>query len=1384
MKDFSSKSRQNILTIFTVIGLLIIISVYFFIYIPKQENNVHRENFRVLTKISANIDDRVHEYKRYINDRARYSILLSKFSLFSGNEFRKYNPLTHEFSGENKKFDPFNNDYIDAMSKHYIKKLPEVELIYFCPDSCIPSKEILSQKLESKPYDYFLLQRDTCSYDGVKYEYGFTLNMESIKSLIDGDAFTDYFLVRNDKIIFGPEAGLLPDIADSMLSSVSGIKTGKIFSQTVSGADTKLFAQPFQLGSSDNFILCGMINNDVYHHKTRNLSGNIILFILLGLFLILLSLPFIKFLLMSRNERLNISDALFAGITVILGTAVLFLVLLDVYTYCMPARESRNKQLKDLSSAISGNFRNEINSAYRQLQIYDSLIGTPGGERIQANIISLGDSAIYKNSESSEDQDKKKYVIGFNLKPKVYSNFKQVFWTDSTGEQLFKWTTGSGTTPLIQVDERDYFRRVMHNQVWSLPVKGSPGYVIEGLYSWTTGENVAVIAKKSHRRVVYKNDLFGDSVSSTKTSVAAISTVLYSVMDPILPLSSGFCIIDDKGKVIFHSDKKKNLTENFLDECSDKDEIQSSIYSRSPSFFSTDYQNGKYNMYITPIDKLPFYMVTFQDSEYSATSNAETLSLSMILVLGFFAFVCIQVTLLRIIKSKQTLLRSKIFSFNWVWPILEKQGAYQQIVFFLIPLFFLQLVFLHFAGPIETILVFFISSVMIFGFVYLKIDQFTEKGGRKKILQLMSSRINLMVTLTIIVLTIILNFVAFNNIDCFDRFFCFEFLVFAMAVFLLVVKIPIYKLPGFRRSYLLFQLGMLTLVSIVPTFAFFRIAFEKSAEIRIRHGQLELAEELNAKSDELNKSFRITAKDDLHSDIYSRPFYDTRILPSLPKSMRDNALELSPEEDLFSSISVNLTPSYNNIVTKEQYLANPAEDLSWIWKKNGPHSVILDYHDLQRSNNRRVDSLVISSQIPSYKLPSPFGEQGFGLRGTLFWIGVMGCILLLYCFIRFVLRTIFTIDFFKNNEYRKLDISVLKDYFDSTNIFLIGAPYSGKTKWLNENYAAGNKRYTINLVKLKTMEDVAAHVLKCKDADTIFIDHFEYGAKDFSFSRKKLRLFEQLMELEGKRILIISTIHPRMFIDEYPLLPEKENDKKGKTIPASASKAIDDRDRWIKILGGYHKLYFRISGVEENEEAKNDVDGDIIDCECQRSFFLKEKKDFIRQSCKSEKPGHELSDEEIILRIQSLAHVYYNSLWASLSEEEQYIVYDLAQDGLMNLKNREVITMLLNKGIIVYDNMFKLMNESFRNFVLTEVSAADALALERKVKETGTWNYFKTPVILILITLALFIFITQQETFNTIIAFVTTFAAGIPIVFRLLGMLTSMKAAKVPSSPE
>jgi hypothetical protein len=130
-----------------------------------------------------------------------------------------------------------------------------------------------------------------------------------------------------------------------------------------------------------------------------------------------------------------------------------------------------------------------------------------------------------------------------------------------------------------------------------------------------------------------------------------------------------------------------------------------------------------------------------------------------------------------------------------------------------------------------------------------------------------------------------------------------------------------------------------------------------------------------------------------------------------------------------------------------------------------------------------------------------------------------------------------------------------------------------------------------------------------------------------------------------------------------------------------------------------------------------------------------------------------------------------------LTKEEQFIVYDLAQDGLVNPENIESITLLLNKGIIIYDGTLKIMNQSFRNFVLSVVKPEYALRMEA-VSESGSWTIFKVPLILILGCVSIFFFVTQQDAFSNVLAYATTITAGIPLILKLLNSFSSITTSK------
>ena len=66
------------------------------------------------------------------------------------------------------------------------------------------------------------------------------------------------------------------------------------------------------------------------------------------------------------------------------------------------------------------------------------------------------------------------------------------------------------------------------------------------------------------------------------------------------------------------------------------------------------------------------------------------------------------------------------------------------------------------------------------------------------------------------------------------------------------------------------------------------------------------------------------------------------------------------------------------------------------------------------------------------------------------------------------------------------------------------------------------------------------------------------------------------------------------------------------------------------------------------------------------------------------------------------------------------------------------------------------------------------------VNPNGAWKRYKTPLIIFLLATALFIFYTQQETFNILIASITTVTAAIPLVFKLISMISGANINKKP----
>jgi hypothetical protein len=150
--------------------------------------------------------------------------------------------------------------------------------------------------------------------------------------------------------------------------------------------------------------------------------------------------------------------------------------------------------------------------------------------------------------------------------------------------------------------------------------------------------------------------------------------------------------------------------------------------------------------------------------------------------------------------------------------------------------------------------------------------------------------------------------------------------------------------------------------------------------------------------------------------------------------------------------------------------------------------------------------------------------------------------------------------------------------------------------------------------------------------------------------------------------------------------------------------------------------------------------------------------------------GNEFSYSRDLLidEILQKAETYYRSIWSVCSTDEKITLYHLARNGFITPKETETVRMLMRKGLIRKEPRFILLNESFKKFVLTAESAA--VIEQWKRSQPRSWGNIRTPLVTVLIAVALFIFVTQRETFNESVAWISAFVASIPALLKLLNL--------------
>ncbi|MEO1053817.1 MAG: hypothetical protein AAFX87_24480 [Bacteroidota bacterium] len=1432
---FPKFKKRSVLLIMTLLVVLLIFAIYFFGYVRINEQKMIDRGFRVINRLALNISNKEAGYAQYLNyflESIGDSTLKSiKEEVLSGDS-AELAVLTSKLDAVKKEIDQNTNRYasrrLSSEERSLNRKISRLKQLR-TQKSDAKLKEALEQKSQNIPFkphivaisnrlgnfqqyidaepEYLFFQNTFIVQDTVvlkdtvtaKDKIYHVLMKEELADFLssifsDDDFFDEFIMIKNEQIAFQTfKNHITLENADSLIVESKGISSGGAIDIALHHKAYKLILHKVEHDKLDDFYVGGFMEADKFNRQVRQVESVFIIITILALLLLIIIMPTLKLLLMSSIERLYIRNVVMIAGSIVIGTPILLLIIFCIYHFLIVENDQIDNRLENLSNQVS----DSLDCEFRDIIL-----------EMEAHLDATNSAAAF------ESVPKRKYAY-----------YNQLMLLDTVGNIVGFKSTIPGQKPNIPLGERQYFKRINEGDYWQININGNTKPVfLESIISWSDLTEEAAISIPSN---------------NPKYPVIAMATRLNSIMAPVLPAGYGFAIIRSDGEVMFHSNAKKNLRENFIDETDRDPIIRSSTYSRTAAYTSFKYLNANHRGYVRPVNELPIFLITFYNKGYRNSRISEIMTLSLLLLLGCFTAVGLMILVLYFLKYRQSKLKVKEFLFNWVNPFRSK-GDYDKLAFKFVLIFIVLNFFcLTLFSISDKLFVFVVTNAFLMVISHYQLNSNREKKDEKteesKIWAKIGKDRFYVIFMVCVVLVNILHGVFLGIIEL-GKVLLYQLI----SLYLLYISdwlfgeyqnrkkklleafasfrnkssedskagqtnidtvsaanknpdeelgseasaqneqkssVPtetvVFKVPVFKNFIFIW----LIISSVVPMFYIFHAMLDKENEIWTKYDQLSIARSLESKIDELSDQFEVTTPELVSKKVNSGNYLLKASFYNVDRIEID-----SLHFESFDSLLFYLRPNYDNLIIQSKGLVyDSAVDATRKWQYAQNHNQLLfDYKLGKGLKFNHSDHILLSSKVNK---SSPFSTRpSIVFTTVLFIIFIVFAGYLSSKAIEFTTRKIFAVEFsmLKGSKGALYQSNVVTIASMSKNVFVLGLPKSGKSGLIEELKAKWKALYTrkkikiceINVLEINSEEQWNKAIKKASEDtyDKVIVENFEYQFNDHEANEKRLQLLESLLANGGGQIIVNSEIHPQMIGGFYEEKLRDENEAEHHFKYKSA------RNIWRHIFNGFTIVYNPMKPAEEIKLGTKLKDIDkwqkFLCKEIGFGTYLPDLVHLLENYISSLKLKFtEANKEDVVLKIQEAAETYYFGLWSTLSKSERYIIYDLAKDRFANINNGHGIKSLLEKGLLIYDNGLKIMNESFTNFVLTVVDKQEALLMEKEVREKGTWSQVSMILFIIVISAVVFIFFGNPDLFSDFNALLGVFAAVMGLLPRLNNLL-------------
>jgi len=1177
----------------------------------------------------------------------------------------------------------------------------------------------------------------------------------------------------------GEGKGSLPPIEDLQRASVD-------LDVSFSGTSYRLFAQPIQLSfggpdaaaSGRKWVVAALIPSDRFEHEARAVSFALMSIVPLLLVIALLVPPLLKVWTMGPRDRLRAIDVHAVNVALLTLTAIATVLLLDWYAYgrLMGAVDA---DLQAFSQSLRENFAAEAGQVQKALahfvkvrlsQRKDETVADDAAYQLCTNILG---SAPWCNGS-------KEWKIGLAAQEKAisalatYPYFQMVVLMDQMGWQREKWAVKRTTTPVIQVDDRSYFRDARNRRLLSFDDPASGGHsqlAVNLVTSRNTGETLVMLSIPVETR---------QSATSSGVPIEVATMVisdLVSLVNPATPPGFGFAVLQSDGTVLFHSNPRRRLYENFFAECDRTSGLQAAVFAHREATLDVAYHGRSNRMYIHPLDHTPWSLVVFSDSEIFRTVNLEIVATSLVLFVVYMLGYVLVVLAARILWP--------VDYARWLWPDHHRPGLYRSCALSLAGLIVWSGWAVYRYDAAQTLMMIGALPLLAVAVIFLRLYPAREMSpGRRWFSWLL--------------------LVGSGGVALAAGAWACDPIGPAVGAVALAVllggrqraaeMVPT-KAERAGMAYVGMTLALLLLLAVFPAAALYKDAFAQGMETLTRLEQYRFAETLAARADRVSKQYGSLGKASLVQDRLSDPkglpvstssWFVPYKDPASPECPPQGDGLLSVVRHHFSGLMMGELPIYNDESRQlREMICQRASDGRWRWCAEDDRSASLQLIDtrfaLESSQNTEASQAMCAQiQRLSWLLPLPLVGTRYALESSqntearptvgakirslsfppLGWVALI-CVLfgllalgLAFCLLRTLARRI-------------LGLDIVDDPAE---------PAKGSEAAIGRLYLRPEGDTVAKLLEGAHPIDLRARDpekwaqdLPWDKSKRVVVTHLEHRPNDRVLNQKKLALLEKLV-CRDNPVDVISEIDPLAYFSRRIQSPSD---------PASEENyvTVDELNRWAEVLSRLEKVRSDLPSRPSSSGADPARLKRTLEEECEWTAGLRA----VRKQIRADPRWQGLTEDELIRHVGDLAEPHYRILWSRCTDGERLVLIQLAVEGFVNPRNWDVVRRLMRRRLIRRMPAVRVMNRSFAWFI-TQVEHPSRVAAWESAGGKSAWDRVRNLVIASVVIVGLFLFVTQPDVLAKWLGFVTALAGGTGALVRLLGLFQEAKTSTAPKS--